>query len=403
MRCHVLPMRFHREAARIIDAPWAIAVGADFLHPQTLGPKPQAADLANRYTQRLVRADPHLAATRADVQPRGQPGRAALGAGPPLGGREVGAASVTGLWRRPSPVHPRVGAARHLNRTRACARVSLRDRRRGSGQLAVAPAPRAGGRGCPLDSTCADGGRAAGRRGPDGRARPGLRKRLDGSVARPPARGPAALGPPRPRPRPARRRRGRPAPGGYRRRPRHRRDPAGRPHPAGPGRPRGRVTPHGFGPARHADRRGAAAVRSVLRRGRLPHAADPVGHRRRPAHPDGPPGCRARRRVRRPPATHDRGSHPPRARRGAGGRRRLRRPRGPGRGASEPVAVGRRRRVAGLGVARRLGRGRRRAAARARHRRRRLPRTTPHRPRARPARRHGAAPRPARPAVRGPA
>ena len=27
--------------------------------------------------------------------------------------------------------------------------------------------------------------------------------------------------------------------------------------------------------------------------GRLSHAADPVGHRGRPAHPDGPPGCRA--------------------------------------------------------------------------------------------------------------
>ena len=53
--------------------------------------------------------------------------------------------------------------------------------------------------------------------------------------------------------------------------------------------------------------------------------------------------------------------------------------------------------AADLGVARRLGRGRRRAAADPRHRRRRLPRATPHRPRARPARRHGAARRPAGP------
>ena len=109
VRCHVLPMRFHREAARIIDASWAIAVGADFLHPRTVGPKPPAADLANRYTQRLVRAthtslplartfnrvvnlvEPPLALARPSVVVR------------------VGAASVTGLWRRPPPDHPRVG------------------------------------------------------------------------------------------------------------------------------------------------------------------------------------------------------------------------------------------------------------------------------------------------------
>ena len=39
LRSDELPRRFHRRAARIIDAPWAIAVGADFLHPKTVGPK----------------------------------------------------------------------------------------------------------------------------------------------------------------------------------------------------------------------------------------------------------------------------------------------------------------------------------------------------------------------------
>lgn len=51
-----LPRRFHRKAARIIDAPWAIAVGADFLHPMTVGPKPFGTDQLNRYVLRLVRA-----------------------------------------------------------------------------------------------------------------------------------------------------------------------------------------------------------------------------------------------------------------------------------------------------------------------------------------------------------
>jgi 2-polyprenyl-6-methoxyphenol hydroxylase-like FAD-dependent oxidoreductase len=51
-----LPRRFHQRAAKIIDGPWAIAVGADFLHPQTTGPKPRGTDLANRYVMNLARA-----------------------------------------------------------------------------------------------------------------------------------------------------------------------------------------------------------------------------------------------------------------------------------------------------------------------------------------------------------
>ena len=51
-----LPRRFHRKAARIIDAPWAIAVGADFLHPETVGPKARGTDLLNRYVLRLIKA-----------------------------------------------------------------------------------------------------------------------------------------------------------------------------------------------------------------------------------------------------------------------------------------------------------------------------------------------------------
>ena len=51
-----LPRRFHRKAARIIDAPWRIAVGGDFGHPATVGPKPLGTDQLNRYTQRVIRA-----------------------------------------------------------------------------------------------------------------------------------------------------------------------------------------------------------------------------------------------------------------------------------------------------------------------------------------------------------
>ncbi|WP_426564798.1 FAD-dependent oxidoreductase [Angustibacter sp. McL0619] len=51
-----LPRRFHRRAATILDAPWSIAVGADFLHPMTVGPKARGTDLVNRYVLRVLQA-----------------------------------------------------------------------------------------------------------------------------------------------------------------------------------------------------------------------------------------------------------------------------------------------------------------------------------------------------------
>jgi 2-polyprenyl-6-methoxyphenol hydroxylase-like FAD-dependent oxidoreductase len=55
LRSADLPREFHRRAARIIDAPWAIAVGADFLHPQTVGPKARGTDQVNRYVLRVIK------------------------------------------------------------------------------------------------------------------------------------------------------------------------------------------------------------------------------------------------------------------------------------------------------------------------------------------------------------
>ena len=51
-----LPRRFHRKAARIIEAPWRIAVGGDFGHPATEGPRPLGTAALNGYVQRVVRA-----------------------------------------------------------------------------------------------------------------------------------------------------------------------------------------------------------------------------------------------------------------------------------------------------------------------------------------------------------
>lgn len=47
---------FARHAARVVDMPWTVAVGADFLHPATTGPKPPGTDLINRYVHQVLLA-----------------------------------------------------------------------------------------------------------------------------------------------------------------------------------------------------------------------------------------------------------------------------------------------------------------------------------------------------------
>jgi 2-polyprenyl-6-methoxyphenol hydroxylase-like FAD-dependent oxidoreductase len=111
VRCDVLPARFHRTAAHIIDAPWAIAVGADFLHPRTTGPKAPGTDLANRYTQRLVRATHRsvsLARTFNRVVNLVDPPTALVR---PSVVAKVGATSVRTRGGQPV-THPRVGPPR---------------------------------------------------------------------------------------------------------------------------------------------------------------------------------------------------------------------------------------------------------------------------------------------------
>jgi 2-polyprenyl-6-methoxyphenol hydroxylase-like FAD-dependent oxidoreductase len=56
IRSDDLPKRFHRKAARIIESPWRIAVGGDFGHPATEGPRPLGTAEVNGYLQRVIRA-----------------------------------------------------------------------------------------------------------------------------------------------------------------------------------------------------------------------------------------------------------------------------------------------------------------------------------------------------------
>jgi 2-polyprenyl-6-methoxyphenol hydroxylase-like FAD-dependent oxidoreductase len=112
VRSDELPRRFHRRAARIIDAPWAIAVGADFLHPKTVGPKARGTDLANRYVLRVVKAS-HTSVELAKsfnlvlnlVEPTSALARPSVVA-------RVLASSVPGRHRRTPVGHPRVGPPR---------------------------------------------------------------------------------------------------------------------------------------------------------------------------------------------------------------------------------------------------------------------------------------------------
>ncbi|MGB7861573.1 MAG: FAD-dependent monooxygenase [Acidimicrobiia bacterium] len=47
---------FYRAASKVVNNPWQIAVGSDFLHPATTGPKPAGTDLVNKYMARVLKA-----------------------------------------------------------------------------------------------------------------------------------------------------------------------------------------------------------------------------------------------------------------------------------------------------------------------------------------------------------
>jgi 2-polyprenyl-6-methoxyphenol hydroxylase-like FAD-dependent oxidoreductase len=107
-----IPIRFHRKAARVIDAPWRIAVGGDFAHPSTVGPRPFGTAQLNGYVQRVIRA------THTSVEVAHAFNRVIQLKDPPAAlVRPSTVARVLGAARR-SPVvtgeevrHPRVGGA----------------------------------------------------------------------------------------------------------------------------------------------------------------------------------------------------------------------------------------------------------------------------------------------------
>jgi 2-polyprenyl-6-methoxyphenol hydroxylase-like FAD-dependent oxidoreductase len=109
VRSDKLPRRYHRRAARIIDAPWAIAVGADFLHPKTVGVKARGTDQINGYVLRVVKAS-HTSVQLARsfnlvlnlVEPTRTLARPSVVA-------RVLASSMPGRRRQTRVGHPRVG------------------------------------------------------------------------------------------------------------------------------------------------------------------------------------------------------------------------------------------------------------------------------------------------------
>jgi hypothetical protein len=113
VRADDLPRRFHRKVTKIIDAPWAIAVGADFLHPATVGPKARGTDQVNGYILRVIKAthtSVRLAKSFNLVLNLVEPPRALMRPSVMAG---VLASSLPGRRRRSRVGHPRVGAPRH--------------------------------------------------------------------------------------------------------------------------------------------------------------------------------------------------------------------------------------------------------------------------------------------------
>jgi len=49
----LLAREHYQKAARVVADPWMLAVGADFRHPSTTGPKPAGTDLFNRYLAKV--------------------------------------------------------------------------------------------------------------------------------------------------------------------------------------------------------------------------------------------------------------------------------------------------------------------------------------------------------------
>jgi 2-polyprenyl-6-methoxyphenol hydroxylase-like FAD-dependent oxidoreductase len=50
------PKAFYRQVGKVVSNPWQIAAGADFIYPETTGPKPPGTDFINRYVGRVMLA-----------------------------------------------------------------------------------------------------------------------------------------------------------------------------------------------------------------------------------------------------------------------------------------------------------------------------------------------------------
>ncbi|QFG27392.1 hypothetical protein F7P10_30195 [Actinomadura sp. WMMB 499] len=48
--------RYYRAAGKVIDAPWQLSTGSDFMFPETVGKRPPGTDLLNKYVRRIMLA-----------------------------------------------------------------------------------------------------------------------------------------------------------------------------------------------------------------------------------------------------------------------------------------------------------------------------------------------------------
>src|SRR5690606_14565777 len=54
-----LPRTVARAVAQVVANPWRVAAGADFIYPQTTGPKAPMTDRINRYLEKVMVAAAH--------------------------------------------------------------------------------------------------------------------------------------------------------------------------------------------------------------------------------------------------------------------------------------------------------------------------------------------------------
>jgi 2-polyprenyl-6-methoxyphenol hydroxylase-like FAD-dependent oxidoreductase len=95
---------YYKAAKKIIDTPWQMSTGSDFMYPETVGPRPAGTDLVNRYVRQVMLAShvsPEVHSVILDVQHLLAPPAAIMS--PVTMVRTLRAARRSPVYRQPAP------------------------------------------------------------------------------------------------------------------------------------------------------------------------------------------------------------------------------------------------------------------------------------------------------------